>query len=207
MSTASDSALAHDRDTATAFDPTEAVTFDLQFGHIHLDGAPTRVMVPADALVALCQAAGDEETATFAHTIGEAIGRRVGVRLAGGSANRHDAARAARLEAVVTQLAGELAVLGFGSVSAERWGKALVLVVDQSPFGEGGDGLVAAILEAALHALVNRHARVVKLHRDGVRARFLAVSGAAADGVRDRLAGGESWAAVIAAMHRGGDES
>jgi hypothetical protein len=189
---------------SSTFNPAEAVTFDLQFGHIHLDGAPTRVMVPADALVALCDAAGEEETATFAHAIGEAVGRRVGVRLAGGSANRHEAVRKAGLEVVVTQLAGELAVLGIGSVSAERWGKALVLVVDQSPFGEEGDGLLEAILQSALHALVNSKARVIKLAREGVRARFLAVSGASVESVRKRLDAGESWGAVVAAMHRGG---
>jgi hypothetical protein len=192
---------------SNAFNPAEAVTFDLQFGHIHLDGAPTRIMVPADALVSLCQAAGEEEMAAYGHAIGEAVGRRVGVRLAGGSANRHDAVRAAGLEVVVTQLAGELAVLGIGSVSAERWGKALVLIVDQSPLGEQGDDLLAEILQSALHALVNSSARVIKLQRDGVRTRFLAVSGAAVEGVRERLAAGESWGQVIAAMHRGGSNA
>src|SRR5438128_2400016 len=42
------------------FDPQGQVTFDLPFGHVHLDGAPARVVVPADALAALCQAAGTE---------------------------------------------------------------------------------------------------------------------------------------------------
>lgn len=188
---------------STAFNPSEAVTFDLQFGHIHLDGAPTRVMVPAEALVSLCQAAGDEETAAFAHAIGEAAGRRIGVRLAGGSANRHGAAREAAFETVVHHLAGELALLGIGSVSAERWGKALVLIVDQSPFGADGDGLVAQILQSAIHALVDEPARVLRLHRDGVRGRFLIVSGAAAHGVQERLDAGESWGSVIATMHGG----
>ncbi len=187
---------------STAFNPTEAVTFDLQFGHIHLDGAPTRVMVPAAAVVALCQAAGEEETSAFGHAIGEAVGRRVGVRLAGGSANRHDAARKAGIETVISQLAGELAVLGIGSTKAERWGKALVLVVDQSPFGEDGDGLLGQILESAIHALVDRPARVVKLQRDGSRVRFLTVSGAAIQGVRERLDAGEGWGDVIASLNQ-----
>ncbi len=187
----------------SAFDPSEAVTFDLQFGHIHLDGAPSRVMVPADALVALCAAAGEEETAAFGHAVGEAVGRRVGVRLAGGTAKRHEAVRAADLQAIVSQLGGELAVLGVGSLSAERWGKALVLVVDQSPLGEGGDNLLAQVLESALLALVDTPARVVRLQRDGVRVRFLVVSAAAAGGVRERLAAGESWGAIVAAMHGG----
>jgi hypothetical protein len=186
----------------TAFNPAEAVTFDLQFGHIHLDGAPTRVMVPADAVVALCQAAGEEETSAFGHAIGEAVGRRVGVRLAGGSANRHDAARKAGIETVISQLAGELAVLGIGSAKAERWGKALVLVVDQSPFGEGGDGLLTQILESAIRALVDRPARVVRLHREGTRARFLTLSGAAVAGVKERLDAGENWGSVIASLNQ-----
>lgn len=188
---------------STAFNPSEAVTFDLQFGHIHLDGAPTRVMVPAEALVALCQAAGEEETAAFGHAMGEAVGRRVGVRLAGGSQNRHGAAREATFETVIHHLAGELALLGIGSVTAERWGKALVLIVDQSPLGQDGDALIAQILQSAIQALVDQPARVLRLHRDGVRSRFLTVSGAAAQGVQQRLDAGENWGSVIATMHGG----
>ncbi len=86
---------------ATAFDPTEAVTFDLDFGRIHLDGAPSRVMVPAAELMTICAAAGSEATARLGAAMGKAAGKRVALRLAGGSENRAD-----RLAGETPQLQG-----------------------------------------------------------------------------------------------------
>lgn len=188
----------------SAFDPSEAVTFDLAYGHVHLDGAPNRVLVPADALIAICEAAGEDEAATLGHAIGEAVGRRIGVRLAGGSAERTDVARKAKFEEVITQLAGEVAILGLGSVSAERWGRSLVMVVDQSPLGEDGDVLVGEVLQAAFKSLVARPVRMVKLHREGVRVRYLACSGAVVQTVTDKIAAGESWGSILASLHNQG---
>jgi hypothetical protein len=185
----------------SSFDPAEAVTFDLSFGHVHLDGAPNRVLVPADALMTLCGAAGEDEASGLGHAIGEALGRRVAVRLSGGSQERHEAARKASFEQVVTQLAGELALVGLGALSAERWGRSVVMVVDQSPLGEAGDELLAAVLQSAFKAMVDRPARMVRLERDGVRVRYLVCSGAVVQAVRDRLAAGENWGAVVASLH------
>src|SRR5690606_36295904 len=184
-------------------------TFDLAFGHIHLDGAPHRVMIPARALVKLCRAAGEEETAELAHGVGEAMGRRVALRLApdgsgdgdDGKARRQAAVRTAGLERVVAELAGEMAIAGMGCVSAERWGKALVLVLERSPFGDDGDDFVAAVLQSALQTMTASPARVVKLVRESERVRFLVVSGATVDAVRTRLDRGESWGAVLVALH------
>lgn len=189
------------------FDASEAVTFDLAYGHIHLDGAPTRVMVPAQSLVALCQAAGEEETATLGHAIGDAMGRRALHRISGDAADKKEAVRKAGLEKVVEHLAGELALLGYGALGAERWGRALVFVIDQSPLGEEGDGLLGEILQAAVHALVGHNGRMVRLHREGVRARFLLVSAAQINGVRERLQRGESWGSVLATLHQGGPKA
>jgi hypothetical protein len=189
--------------SGSVFNPSEAVTFDLAYGHVHLDGAPTRVMVPAEALVALCKAAGEEEQASMGHAIGEAMGRRVGVRLAGGGGDRHAAVRKSKLEDVICQLAGELAITGMGALSAERWGKALVIIMDQSPLGADGDGLLADILQAAMAALIGKQVRVLCLNRDGVRARFITVSGAAVQAVRARIAGGEDWGSILSSMQKG----
>jgi hypothetical protein len=195
--------------TDRSFDPSEAVTFDLAFGHIHLDGAPNRVMIPAMALVKLCRAAGEDETTEIAHSIGEAMGRRIAVRLAPGASDdesrtkRQEAVRRAGVERVISELAGEMAIAGMGCLSAERWGKALVLLVEQSPFGEDGDDLLSAILQAALQTMTSSPARIVRLMREESRVRFLVVSGAAVDAVRSRLGRGESWGAVLAALHGG----
>lgn len=187
----------------SAFDPSEAVTFDLAYGHVHMDGAPHRVLVPADALMALCGAAGEDGMASLGHAIGEAFGRRVGVRLAGGSAERTERARKSSFEEVVTQLAGEMALVGLGALSAERWGKSLVMVVDQSPLGEDGDELLGEILQAAFKALVERPVRMVRLHREGVRVRYLACSGSVSQAVSQRIRSGESWGSVLASLHQG----
>ncbi|MBW2453295.1 MAG: hypothetical protein JRI68_02240 [Deltaproteobacteria bacterium] len=192
----------------SAFNPSEAVTFDLAFGHLHLDGAPSRVMVPADALLKLCLAAGADQAADLASAVGEALGRRVAVRMAAGNDDRAAAVRAAGLEAVVEQLAGELALVGMGALSAERWGRALILIVDQSPFGDAGDDFMAEVLQAGLHGLTGAtESRVLRLHREGVRARFVVVSGKAVAAVRARIERGDNWGSVIAALHPGGAEA
>jgi len=194
------------------FDPSQLVTFDMQFGHVHLDGAPTRVMVPADALAAVCCAAGDDATRALGRAMGDAMGRRVRVRLDDEHtdvAQRQQSLRSATLDDVIEHLAGELALCGIGALSAERWGKALVLVVDQSPLERHadaagfGDVLTASVLEGALVSAAGAEAAVVLLDRDGVRARFLAVSPAAAAIARERLAASESWGSIIAALHVG----
>lgn len=194
------------------FDPAAAVTFDMAFGHVHLDGAPNRVLVPAKTLLELALAAGEDALADLGHALGEPMGRRVGTRLSeegdGDPAERRmRAVRGASLEKVVTELSGELALAGLGALSAERWGRAIVWVVDQSPFGEDGDPLLAHILQAALRAMVDSPARLVPLEREGVRARFLVVSGAAVQDVRARLAKGDHWATVVAALHGKGEPS
>lgn len=183
------------------FDPTEAVTFDLPFGHVHLDGAAHRVLVPADGLLALCRAAGDEAAGRFAAAMGEAMGRRVSVRIGSGPDDRHAAVRRSSLEEVVGQLAAELALVGLGALSHETWGHAMVPVVDQSPLGAEGDAFLARVIEAALRALTGQEAGVVPIHRDGVRARFVVVAPGVAEDVGARLRGGESWGSVLVQLH------
>jgi hypothetical protein len=196
------------------FDPSKAVTFDLESGLVHLDGAPSRVLVPASALGALCAAAGAEAAAAFGRELGTAMGRRLASRFAasGAAAGGEPAAgegapdgsagvRGATLEAVVDHLGGELALAGLGTLGIERWGRALVMVLDHCPLGPGSSGLLAAVLEGALGAATGRTARALLLDRDAVRARFLIGGGAAVDRVRAWLAGGASWGEALVKLH------
>jgi hypothetical protein len=161
-------------------------------------------MVPADALLAICHAAGEDEAANMGHAIGETMGRRAAVRLGPDPDTRQQAVRKAGFEQVITELAGELALIGMGALSAERWGKAVVIVVDQSPLGADGDELLASVLQSAFRGVVgSQTGRVVPLSREEARARFLLVSGAVVEGVRERIARGESWGSVLAALHGG----
>jgi|SRR5580692_1046539 hypothetical protein len=178
------------------FDPSQAVTFDLSHGLVHLEGAPSRVLVPAEALGALADAAGLGAAAAFGRAMGEAMGRRAASRL--GVGRGVDEATA---EAVVEHLGGELALAGLGSLGLERWGRALVLVVDQSPLGAGGDGLLGAALEAALEAAAGREVKTLLLGRDGVRARFLVGGRAGVARVEAWLEDGVPWGEALVRHH------
>lgn len=188
------------------FDPSKAVTFDLTHGLVHLEGAPSSLVVPADALLALARAAGPDAGAAFARALGEAMGRRVAARLSG-------AASAAAVEGVVEHLGGELALAGLGSLSLERWGRAVVLVVDQSPLGAEGDALLGAALAAAVEAAVrpgeassgpSRSIHTLRLGRDGVRARFLLGGRPGVDRVQGWLDEGVPWGEALVRLHQPG---
>lgn len=174
------------------FNPSHTVEFDLNRGQIALRDGGERVLVPADALLALCQSAGTEALVDFGRRLGTEAGRRAAERLG--------EARDASVEDVVNHLGGDLALLGLGSLGLERWGRALVLVVNHSPFGPTGDALVAAVLQGALQRAFGRDTGVVALERDDRRARFLVTSPRGAERVRAWLDEGTSWAEALAKL-------
>jgi hypothetical protein len=177
------------------FDPAKAVTFDLTHGLVHLEGAHSRLLVPADAFIALARAAGAEASSGFARAMGEAMGRRVAGRLSA------EGVAAAPVEVVVEHLGGELALAGLGSLGLERWGKAAVLVVDQSPLGPEGDSLLEGVLAASVEAAAGRPVHALCLGRDGVRARFLLGGHAGVHKVRAWLAEGIPWGEALVRLH------
>ena len=184
--------------------PDHDVTFDLAHGLVHLEGAPARVLVPAGALSALCAAAGDEAAGAFGRVMGRAMGLRVAARLAplaGADEGPQGGARAASVETMVDHLGAELSLAGLGSLGIERWGHALVIVVDHSPLEASGDGVLEVIVGEAVAVATGRHVRAVLLARDGARARLLMTNGAVADRVRGWLRGGVSWGEALARLH------
>ena len=176
------------------FDPSNAVKFDLGRGHVALDGAP-RMLVPVDALLALCQGAGDEALRDFGRTLGTEVGRRVRERIKVDQAS---------LESVVEHLGGDLALSGLGSLAIERWGRALVMTLSDSPLGAEGDALIAAVLEGALQRGMGRDARVIKLERSDDRVRLLVIAPKMAQKVRGWLDAGVAWGDLLAKLHAGG---
>lgn len=175
------------------FDPTRAVTFDLTHGLVHVEGAPSRVLVPAEALAALARAAGPEARDAFAEAIGSSLGKRVASRLT------H--VRTASADAVVEHLNGELALAGLGVLGLERWGRALVLVVDQSPLGAGGDALLASVLAWALRAATGAMIAVAPIDRDATRARFFVGSPRGVSTIEAMLADGVRWGDALVRLH------
>ena len=105
------------------FDPTHSLEFNLDRGSVKLSGSLERVLLPADALASLLRGADNDTKRDFARRLGTEAGRRVAERLDG----------SASAESVVEHLGGELALMGLGSMTFERWGRALVVAVQGSP--------------------------------------------------------------------------
>jgi hypothetical protein len=187
------------------FDPSKAVTFDLASGLVHIEGAPSRLLVPADALSALCAAAGDDATAAFGRAIGVPMGRRIASRFAGESAGEHaderDGVRKASVEEIVDHLGGEMAIAGLGSLVIERWGHALILVVDSSPLEGAGDRLLEAVLAGALEAATGRTVHALAIARDTTRVRVLIAGSAAIAKAKAWIDQGMTWGEALARLH------
>jgi len=179
------------------FDPTRAVTFDLSSGQVHLQDSPSTVIVPAAALADLCASAGEEATARFGRAIGEAMGKRIAGRLGGPQASRAEV-ETATIEGFVEHLGGEFALTGMGAVTLERWGKALVFVLDR---GALPAGLVAALFEAALQVATGRSVRCIRIMEEQVRSRYLVTSVSAAGRVQGWLSEGASWGEALVKLH------
>ena len=180
---------------ATRFDPSYSVHFDLGRGQIAVAGAAERLLIPADALAALLAGSDAEARKDFARRLGTEAGRRAIERL--GDANR------AEIEDVIEHLGGDLAVMGLGSLGAERWGRALVMTVTGCPLGPAGDDVLAAVLEGAVQRAFGRDVGAVRLVRDDGHARFLVTSRAGAARVRAWLDEGASWGDALARFHAG----
>lgn len=174
------------------FDPSYALEFDLGRGQIRMLNAAERVVVPSDALIALCQGASDDAVRDFGRRLGTEAGRVMNDRLG--------EAWQASLETVVEHLGGELALMGLGSLGLERWGHALVLSFTHSPFGAAGDLLLGSVLEGAMQRSFGRDAVAIKLVRDATQVRFLIAGHDGARKARDWLAEGVSWGEVLSRL-------
>jgi hypothetical protein len=179
------------------FDASQSVKFDIARGSVELQGAGPRLLVPPDALLDLCKHAGEEALRDFGRRLGTEAGRRMQELLG-------RAADTASIEGFVDHLGGNLALLGLGSLSVERWGRALVFVIEGCPLGSAGDTLLGAVLEGAVQRCLGRDAHMVPLERDDKRVRLLATSSSGATKAKALLAQGVKWGDVLSRMHDGG---
>jgi hypothetical protein len=174
------------------FDPSYALEFDLGRGQIRMANAGERVVVPADALLALCQGASEDAVRDFGRRLGTEAGRIMNDRLG--------EAWQASLESVVEHLGGELSLMGLGSLALERWGHALVLSFAHSPLGWSGDPLLGSVLEGAMQRSFGRDVVALKLIRDAETVRFLIAGHAGANRASEWLAQGVPWGDVLSRL-------
>jgi hypothetical protein len=176
------------------FNATQGVRFDLAHGAVRAGQSDDRLLlVPLAALVDLAGAAPPGAVEALGRALGAAIGRRAATRIGD--------ATGSSLEDFVTQLAGEAALAGVGLLSLERWGRALVVVLEDSPLP---GALVSALVGAALEAASGRAVASALLSQDAHSARVLVSSDRAVGRVREWMASGVPWGDAIAKLHGGG---
>jgi hypothetical protein len=176
-----------------SFDCTHAVHFDLPRGAVHAKGDPeAQVLVPATALESLLRDVPAIIAERFGAALGAAVGRRVAARLTD--------AETASVEGFVTQLAGEAALAGLGSLAVERWGRALVFVVSGSPVA---DSVMVPFLASAIEAACGIRPVCLWLVGHDRTSRIFVGSQAGVDRVREWMASGLPWADAIARLNQG----
>jgi hypothetical protein len=178
---------------AQSFDATHAVHFDLRNGSIRTGGETERgVLVPSHLLQGLVASASTDASEAFGRGLGTAIGRRARERLKDPGASS--------LEACVNQLAGQAALAGIGSLAIERWGRALVVLIEGSALAPA---LLAPTIASLLEATFDRKVWCTLLASEAQVARVLVASEAGVGRVRQWLDEGVPWADALARAQRG----
>ena len=179
--------------SAPSFDPTHAVQFDLSRGNVRTKRDDDRVLlVPMAALDELLRSVPAPAVEAMGRAIGAAIGRRAAMSL-------RDPQNAS-VEVFTSHLAGEAAIAGIGALSIERWGRALVVVIENSPL-EGR--LLATVVASAIEVASGRRAHCALLSRDDRCARIFVGSEQAVDRIRTWVASGVPWSEAVVRLHGG----
>jgi hypothetical protein len=179
------------------FDPTRALRFDVQSGSVIASGDMRDmrdmrvVLIPAEALAELAKSDLPGVIEGMGNLIGRAIGKRLGARL-GASAS------SGTVESFVTEMAGELGIAGYGAVSVERWGHALIVVVEGSALPIR---MLAPLIGAAIENATGREVWSAMLMHDERTARVLVSSRSAIARVRDWLDEGIAWGVALTRLH------
>jgi hypothetical protein len=155
------------------FDPNGAVRFDLRSGTASDKQGARLVLLPSSAIDALGRTY-PEAVAQLGAEVGRACGARVAARLGGDA--------------------------GVGAVHLERWGRAMVLVVQNAV---SGDVFVGAAIAGALGAAVGRDLGAAAISRDNAGVRFFVGSRATAERARTLATQGRSYGDVLAALQGG----
>lgn len=180
-----------------AFDPSKAIECDVARGRIALSGSEPRVLIPAAILGQLSRALEAPALRDLGRQLGVAAAERVVKRLGDGIGGASE-------QQLAENLGGELALMGLGSLAVERWGRALVMTLQDPPLDASADQFLAHVVEGALKHTYGRETSVVPLARESGRARLAVLSTRTAGEVREWLANGQTWGQVVERLHPAG---
>lgn len=178
------------------------LAFDLAEGRVHL-GGEARVVLPASLVLTIVGAATVEMRETMGRAFGRSIGRVATIRMKEGDFAAPRTLVEADPEAALSELGAAWALAGLGGLGLERWGKALVMTVDQSPFGPEGDDFMALVLASALEEATERRVFVTPLERTRSRLRLFVGNERAVAKIRTEIARDKPWAEVLSRMQSG----
>ncbi len=182
------------------FDPTHSVRFDLPRGSVVAGGEERHVLLSCAALNDLVLIAGTEAAAAVGRSLGSSIGGRIAARQGGAGA-----LRTVPIDEFVRDMTGELATLGIGLASIERWGRALVVAVDRPAVADLP--FLASIIEGMLEGASERPVRCISIGRDHGVARVLVASEGAVERARAMLEAGTAWGDVLMRLQHGAGSS
>ena len=146
--------------------------FDLASGSVRLTAGEPQVLVSASIVGSLVASAPNARE--MGRLIGADLAGRARIRRAmtGGGASE-ETMRSLTLGDVVDLLGGELAILGLGNLRSERWGSALLFVLDPCPLDTRADGFLAGIIESAVASAGVRDLRAAVLDHEDRTVRML----------------------------------
>jgi hypothetical protein len=179
----------------STFDPAQSLRIDLARGQLTLAGSGDRLLVPMESLIDLLASSEHDAIVAFGAGIGTEVGRRVADRL--GSAITQSS-----VELYLEHLGGELALLGLGSLSLERWGHALVLSLEGLKDSAALETVTIALLEAAIQRSLSRDVAVVSFGRQGAAFKMALLGHHVKDEVEGALSAGKSYGDVLSRLHQ-----
>ena len=155
------------------FNPEGYFAFDMARGQVQARGGDRVLVLSGDAVGPLVSTAVKHGDLTTVRALGRKIGEHAQASLGGN-------ATAASPEQVATHAGGVLALLGWGRLTLERWGKALVVTVKGAPTLDGPHLGMAALLGGMLSAMSGRDIACVPVGEEG---QFLVVAPSVAEQV------------------------
>lgn len=179
------------------------LSFDLAEGLVRL-GGEARVVLPASVVLSIVGAATAEARRGFGRALGESIGHVATIRMREEDFAAPLALVDASPEAALSELAAAWALAGLGGLGMERWGRALVMTVDNSPLGREGDELLEVALEGALEAATGRRMHVARIDRSRSQLRFFVGNANAVAKVRSLIARETPWPDALSMLHSDG---
>lgn len=171
------------------FDPGGYFAFDLARGAVHTRHGERVLVLASDVLGPLVSTAVRQGDLTAVRMLGKRIGEDAQRSLG-------NDVKSAAPESVTTHASGMLSLLGWGTLQLERWGQALVLVLEGAPSLDNERLGLAALLGGLLTSLGGRDIACVPV--DG--SRFVIVHPSIAEAVWSWSKDGKDLASVIARL-------